>query len=529
MKYRTDFVTNSSSESFYIVTAKYENGTIEEILEDNAPRTQLYDVQQEEDGLYLNGSKIKTKEELCAALLFDNYWIEGIDNIPVEILAALFTFIIGKNNPIELAAQIKRFSELECQYSDDGEKLKDKYDFSILDEPEFQNSTDKDEIISQILGIFDCTYEDIDEDRLEDVLNLYNQNIPFEKTAVIELINHSYDYGEFLGEGYFYVLGDVLGDTPEDFHQISEDDPLFEKEYKRWSDYIDEQCAFHQTDIEDIYLDEALVSGNYDELIGSSTNQKYVHTRLYPNGIAGSLETISSNGEIPDYQFIREWYYTSSGVILNIPSGIKRIGRNAFRDSRVQEVVLPSGLLEIGSFAFDVERNECKISGISDSIEKIGATMKYDLLEYAVKNKKLYAEERDLFCLLECELHQYGPDSYSNHYFSKDPDPKSLRLLAENGCLSKSFSKYPITDLLEKAMKLNAPEFLDILLGTGLELDYADVAHYIYNDTLETLYPLFDKGLKIEASAYDDLIKYSAEHGKPEYTAWLLNRKNEAS
>ena len=133
MKYRTDFVTNSSSESFYIVTAKYENGTIEEILEDNAPRTQLYDVQQEEDGLYLNGSKIKTKEELCAALLFDNYGIEGIDNIPVEILAALFTFIIGKNNPIELAAQIKRFSELECQYSDDGEKVKDKYDFSILD------------------------------------------------------------------------------------------------------------------------------------------------------------------------------------------------------------------------------------------------------------------------------------------------------------------------------------------------------------------------------------------------------------
>ena len=81
--------------------------------------------------------------------------------------------------------------------------------------------------------------------------------------------------------------------------------------------------------------------------------------------------------------------------------------------------------------------------------------------------------------------------------------------------------------MLDKAIKNDAKEFLNLLLIAGLKLDYKDVAHYIYNDALETLYPLFDRGLKIDPSAYDDLITYASEHGKPEYTAWLLNRKNE--
>ena len=107
-------------------------------------------------------------------------------------------------------------------------------------------------------------------------------------------------------------------------------------------------------------------------------------------------------------------------------------------------------------------------------------------------------------------------------------NPKLLKLLILNNKLPNSFSDYPITELLDKALECEYTEYLDLLLSTGLELDYNDVAHNLYNDTLENLYPLFDKGLKIDSSAYDDLITYASEHGKPEYTVWLLNRKNES-
>ena len=130
---------------------------------------------------------------------------------------------------------------------------------------------------------------------------------------------------------------------------------------------------------------------------------------------------------------------------------------------------------------------------------------------------------------MACELDQYGPNSYENEFYTENPKHDSLKLLIQNNDIPKTFTQYPITDLLEKAIKRDANEYLDLLLGAGLELSYYDIAHYIFNDTLETLYPLFDRGLKIDPSAYDDLVTYASKHGKPEYTAWLLDRKNKTA
>ena len=155
----------------------------------------------------------------------------------------------------------------------------------------------------------------------------------------------------------------------------------------------------------------------------------------------------------------------------------------------------------------------CAIPKIPDTVKKIGTTFVWELFKYAVDHKILVTEESELFRVLECEV--------------DNRDARYLEIFAQNGYLPKRFPNYPITDLIDKAVRIEFERFINILLGSGLELDFADVAHYIYNDSLETLYLLFDRGLKIDPSAYDDLITYASEHGKPEYTAWLLNRKNE--
>ena len=129
-------------------------------------------------------------------------------------------------------------------------------------------------------------------------------------------------------------------------------------------------------------------------------------------------------------------------------------------------------------------------------------------------------EHDTFFALVECSSDsKYYPPAYID---------QKLKDTVRNCIFPNIFSTYPITDLIDKATENNLSEFLSALLETRMKLDFSDVAHYIYNDTLENLYPLFDKGLKIEPSSFDDLISYASEKGKPDYTAWLLNRKNES-
>ena len=102
-----------------------------------------------------------------------------------------------------------------------------------------------------------------------------------------------------------------------------------------------------------------------------------------------------------------------------------------------------------------------------------------------------------------------------------------MKLFAQNGN-TLNFIEYPVSDILDKAITIDAKNHMVLLVKLGLKLQFEDAAHYIYNKTLEKLYPLFEKGLKIEESAYDDLVNYATEHGNAEYTAWLLDQKNKA-
>ena len=525
MKFRTDFVTNSSSTSYFYINFRFADGT-EECFE-NFGQIGDWNLKQKENGLTnLWGAKVKNIKDLCASLLFYGQEAENYDEIPIEVLSALFSFIIGETDCSGLIEQIKTYESLTDERSK-AKTYKDYYDFSALDAIATENDKDKNHIIKKIFHIFSeySNAGELDDNKIKIVKDFYEKNCQVSDISMIRIGEDSEDYGEFLpyDEDYFEDPFDSENDKSDDFPQMTDEDPLFEKECTRWSDYAKD--CFGIDGIAELYPETALEEGEYSYLAGSESDYGSIHKRkfYYPNGINNCLQSYHDRGEIPDNEFFTSHFIKMTNFEINtlvsrhrlqifIPDQIKRIGRNAFRNTPIESVNFPDGLQEIGAFAFD--GCGCEFSEIPESIKKIGLTLVRDLLEYAISHKVLDISESDLFRVLEYEVdHQ---------------DSEILELLAKNGYILNRFRDYPITDLLDKSIKIGFDEFIDILLNTGLELDYNDAAHYIYNDNLETLYPLFDRGLKIDSSAYDDLIACAAENGQPEYTTWLLDQKNKA-
>lgn len=547
MKFRFDFVTNSSSESFFCIGNRFSDGT-SEYMDDEENFFPGYNndwpVSQGENGLVSDwGKKIKTTKDLCIVLLLSALHA-GYFDIPFDIFSELFSLIVGESDFSTFIERIMSFETTVYKnndYYDEEEEEEEKekanakpneendleddtlfgdyYEFSDLENIDPEND-DLFNIIEKIYDIFGDGIDscDFNEKRLIYLKKLYSKGYSISDFSTIEIHETCNDWGEFLPyEERLYKDPYPFGTKTyksNDFPQMTKEDPLFIKECTRWTDFMKEVHGV--SGIDDIFPEDALTKGQYTYLAGYSfSNTRHKSSFYYPNGINICLNSFCSKGEIPDNMFFEaeeKETHINIGSLL-IPEGIRRIGKNGFRNCEIKSVVFPNGLTKIGAFAFD--GCMCAIPKIPDTVKKIGTTFVWELFKYAVDHKILVTEENEIFRVLECEV--------DNH------DTRYLEILAKNGYLPKRFPNYPITDLIDKAVRIGFERFIDILLNAGLELDYSDVAHYIHNGTLETLYPLFDRGLKIDPSAYDNLITYASEHGKPEYTAWLLNRKNKTA
>ncbi len=491
MKFRTDFVTNSSSSNFMSVTLNLNNSTEEEfsVFEEGTGWNNFIKY-SEDEGLTFLGYPIKTLDELfaCLYLYYNGDDMYEINIIP--ILTPIFQFIARK---IDSAAMI----EIIHDYTQENDITLDWYPFDELENFSSDDYDDEDQLRDEIENTFSCGSEEL----IESYSKLSKKNISLSDIESLVFYDNCRDYGEFLN----HFSEDVYYDSyiKNNFPQVDKDDPLFEKEVTKWTDIFYErifEVVPGKKEIEfdnDIDIEAGLESGDLDDCIGDlegANTHKWVTIILNPNK---KSEEMSSTTKKSEYKLSEEdtsehdYYFE----IFNCLSEFSYYP--------------PKYLVE-------------KLKEITEEKHFPKCFHRYPITDI-LENISKYASDKVRDALKNVGL-EMDPDEIFNHIFDESWD--SLYTFIEKSMAEKgeSINRDDILGYFEPLRSV-----LNILPGLGIKLDFADVSHYIYNDSIETIYPLFEKGVKIEKSAFDELSKYAVEHGKEDFSAWLMDNKDNIS
>ena len=285
MKFRTDFVTNSSSSSFLSCFLSFKKLPSELIFNEvEGWELSFLPFKQDIDGISCWDYKIKDLDELLACLYFYgainelDYSREGLpllDRGTVPIIISAFLFIAEKLPFPEMITNIRNY--ITAENTD--------YTNWLNEHPWIEDRRIAWRNSDEVQELLDMDPDDYDEEELSEVIknsfreifqndNLFND---VDENVLVELSHREIsgtdisdllfeENGEKHGEDLAGPCDDFIEEYRSMFPQISKNDPLFEKEKKVWLNIIE---RYFRTDLDlimDLDIDDALEAGDITEV-----------------------------------------------------------------------------------------------------------------------------------------------------------------------------------------------------------------------------------------------------------------------
>lgn len=464
MKFRTDFVTNSSSTSYFFSEIQYRDESSDILFETEDIYSDSFHLDQTENGVEFCGYKIKTYIDLLACIFFrDAGDYLNADSVPIII--ALFSFLAGKITFKKMSQKIKRIiSTHEDELDDD--LVSELEDMLELDEEDYDEEELIDEIKEKVDEIFSGEFFELDEQ--ETLLELAKEDHDLSDIDYLTLQETNYDRGEFLNKYIDNIRGYTEKYNP--FPKIKKDDLLYEKEANKWR-YLIPIIMFEpynslsssmdfQFSIDEKCLEEAFSKGDPFYLFPDTSIQSGEYNFYYFRGVKNKL-IVDNTEEIRSYRY--EHMSDLHSVVL--PQGLKIIHAGAFQNCQyLKSINIPDTVTELGNFVFDGCDSLQKLE-IPPSVQKIGITCRKDVLTYAIEHKILSYEECDLYYTLElCIEKKYT---------------ETIEILAKAGLIPEVFENFPTVDLIQMAVLADSNKILKLFYNAGMKPERGDYTQFI--------------------------------------------------